>query len=181
MSFTYLDERSVYEERYDKTTVAICRDREALVQEALGERPPLNSRGEAEPGTGYYEYSIMYFHFVEAVAGERWQQREETITTWMAEDEAKERRLADAEPAVMPYCRACGEDMQITHKSYLHRERGPTNADKEDILFMFDCTSCDKRMASWQGIERLKVAQVADVLAKAAANAGYIDFKLGEL
>lgn len=150
MSFTYLDERSVYEERYDKTTVAICRDREALVQAALGERPPLNARGEAVTGTGYYQYSMMYFHFVEAIAGERWQEREETIRKWMAEDEAKDRRLADARPAAIPYCRSCGEDMQITHKSYHHREHGPTNADDDDILFMFDCTSCNRRMASWQ-------------------------------
>jgi hypothetical protein len=86
MSFTYLDDRSVYEERYDKTTVALCRDREAMVEKCLGARPTLNSHGEAETGTGYYQYSIMYFSLVEALAGERWQEREETIRKWMTED-----------------------------------------------------------------------------------------------
>jgi hypothetical protein len=149
MSFTYLDDRLAYEERYDKTTVAICRDREEMVHKFLGERPPLNSQGEAEADSGYYQYSLMYFHLVEEVAGERWQEREETIRNWMAGDEAKDLRLANATPATVPYCRSCGEDMQITHRSYLHRERGK-KADEEDILFMFDCKSCNKRMASWQ-------------------------------
>jgi predicted RNA-binding Zn-ribbon protein involved in translation (DUF1610 family) len=149
MSVTYLDDRSIYEERYDKTTVAICRDREEMVHKLLGERPPLNSHGEAEADSGYYQYSLMYFHFVEQVAGERWQEREDTIRDWIARDEAKDLRLANATPATVPYCRSCGEDMQITHKSYLHRERGK-KADEEDILFMFDCTACNKRVASWQ-------------------------------
>jgi hypothetical protein len=92
MSFTYLDDRSVYKERYDKTTVAICRDREEMVHKFLGERPPLNARGEAEADSGYYQYSLMYFHLVEEVAGERWQEREDTIRKWMAGDEAKDLR-----------------------------------------------------------------------------------------
>jgi predicted RNA-binding Zn-ribbon protein involved in translation (DUF1610 family) len=149
MSPTYLDDRSVYEERYDKITVELCRDREEMVQKLLGERPPLDSRGEADAASGYYQYSIMYFHFVEALAGERWQGRNATVNEWMAEDEAKDRRLADAKPAVIPYCRSCGEDMQITHTSYLRGEGGKTKAD-EDILFMFNCKSCNKRVASWQ-------------------------------
>jgi hypothetical protein len=149
MSFTYLDDRSVYEERYDKTTVAICRDREGMVHKLLGERPPLNQHGEAEADSGYYQYSLLYFHFVEEVAGERWQGREDTLRDCMAKDEAKDLLLADATPATIPYCRSCGEDMQVTHKSYLHRERG-NRTDARDILFMFDCQSCDKRMASWE-------------------------------
>jgi predicted RNA-binding Zn-ribbon protein involved in translation (DUF1610 family) len=150
MSFTYLDDRSVYEERYDKSTVAICRDREEMVHKFLGERPPLNSHGEAEADSSYYQYSLIYFQFVEALAGERWQEREETIRNWMAKDETKDSRLASAMPAVIPYCPSCGEDMQITHRSYMHRERGKTRTDEEDILFIFDCKSCNKRLASWQ-------------------------------
>jgi hypothetical protein len=150
MSFTYLDDRSVYEERYDKATVELCRGSEQMMQKLFGERPPLNTRGEADSASGYYQYSIMYFHLVEALAGERWQEREETINKWMADDEAKDLRLENAKPVVLPYCRSCGEDMQITHTSYLRREGGKTKAGEEDILFMFDCKSCNKRMASWQ-------------------------------
>lgn len=104
MSITYLDDRSVYEERYDTITVGVCNAREQMVLDIMGERPPLDTKGQADAATGYYPYSIFYFELVESVAGERWQQREEAIGRWMAEDEAKDRRLADARPAEVPYC-----------------------------------------------------------------------------
>jgi hypothetical protein len=61
----------------------------------------------------------------------------------------KDRRLADAQPAAIPYCRSCGEDMQISLRSYLHRDRSGGKTD-DDILFMFDCKPCHKRVAAWQ-------------------------------
>lgn len=148
MSDTRLQDREQYEERYDKITVEFCREREEMVQKLFGDRPPLDSRGDADPANGYYIYSVMYFQFVEALAGERWQERDKTINEWVAEDESKDRRLASAQPAVTPYCRSCGEDMQITLRSYLHRDRPGAKAD--DILFMFDCKPCHKRLALWQ-------------------------------
>ena len=149
MSDTRLQGREQYEERYDKITVEFCREREEMVQKLFGDRPPLDSRGDADPANGYYIYSVFYFQFVEALAGERWQEREKTINEWVAEDEAKDRRLAGATPAVTPYCRSCGEDMQITLRSYLHRDRPGAKAE-DDILFMFDCKPCHKRLALWQ-------------------------------
>ncbi len=146
----YLEDRSVYEERYDRITVELCRTREQIVDGALGERLPLDSRGDADPANGYYIYSVMYFELVEVLAGERWQEREETIRRWMEEDGAKDRRLADATPAVTPYCRVCGEDMQVRRRNYLHRERRGRKADEEDILFLFECKPCNKRMVLWQ-------------------------------
>jgi hypothetical protein len=151
MSFTYLDDRSVYEERYDKLTVELCRDRENMVENLLGERPPLDSQGEADPANGYHIYSMMYFQFVEALAGERWQEREATINEWMAEDEAKDRGLENARPAATPYCRSCDEDMEVTSRVYHQRTRGGrSKGGHDDILFMFDCRRCNKRVASWQ-------------------------------
>jgi predicted RNA-binding Zn-ribbon protein involved in translation (DUF1610 family) len=67
----------------------------------------------------------------------------------MAGDEEKDRRLAAAKPAVIPYCHSCGEDMQLTLRSYLHRDRAGAKND-DDILFMFDCKPCHKRVAAWQ-------------------------------
>lgn len=145
---SFLADRSVYEDRYDTITVDLCRWREQLVLDALGERPALDARGEADSASGYYQYSILYFEFVELVAGDRWQRREDTITEWMAADEAKDRRLAEARPAKIPYCRSCGEDMEIATKHYHHRER--SGKEQDDILFMFDCKRCHKRVASWQ-------------------------------
>jgi|ERR1700730_4233536 len=114
---SHLQDRERYEDRYDTITVELCRVRENMAHNLLGERSPLDPEGNADSATGYYQYSILYFGLVEGLAGDRWQEREETIRKWMAEDEARDRRLAAAKPAVTPYCRSCGEDMQITHKS----------------------------------------------------------------
>ena len=149
---TYLQDRSAYEKRYDSITVELCRVREELVTNTLGERPLLDGNGDADPANGYYVYSIFYFQFVESLAGERWQNREARIGEWMIEDEAKDQRLAEATPSTIPYCRSCGEDMTITDRLYHHRENGGKG--KNEILFMFDCTHCSKRLAFWQdGVE----------------------------
>jgi len=147
---TYLQDRSIYEERYDSTTVELCRIREQMVTDTFGDRPPLDAYGNADPANGYYVYSIFYFQFVESLAGERWQEREQKISEWMAEDEAKDQRLAEAKPSTIPYCRSCGEDMQITDRLYHSRRDGRGKKDKDAIMFMFDCPQCEKRLAFWE-------------------------------
>jgi predicted nucleic acid-binding Zn ribbon protein len=157
MSITYLKDRSVYEDRYDAITVELCRAREETVEKTLGERPPIGADGEVDPANGYYVYSVFYFQFVETVAGERWQKREETIRKWMADDDAKDRQLAEAKPSVHPYCLSCGEDMAIFEKTFLHCEQTRKKAD--DILFMFECKPCGKRQALWQDGSQWEGAQ----------------------
>lgn len=121
---SYLQARSEYEERYDKITVELCRLKEQIVTDTLGERPSLDSDGEADPENGYYIYSIFYFQFVESLAGERWQEREEKIREWMTADEEKDQRLAEAKPSATPYCRSCGEEMEITSRSTIVARAG---------------------------------------------------------
>jgi hypothetical protein len=149
MTTTSLNDRSVYEDRYDKITVELCRNRERMMHDLFGERPALDAEGRADSASGYYQYSMFYFQLVESVAGERWQQRGETVRQWMADDETKDRRLAAAQPATIPYCRSCGENMEIHLKTYQHRE-GKGTKDEEGILFMFDCKPCHTRLAFWQ-------------------------------
>jgi len=150
MSITYLNDRSIYEKRYDKITVELCRVCEQIVYNAFGDRPALDRHGHADSATGYYQYSIFYFQLVELLAGERWQERDTTISKWMKADEEKDRRLAEAKPSTTPYCRSCGEDMRIKLKSYASRERGDSKKDDDDILLMFKCEPCNKLMALWQ-------------------------------
>ncbi len=147
---THLQDRSVYEERYDQITVELCRMREQIVTDRLGERPPLDARGDADPANGYYIYSMFYFQFVESLAGERWQEREEKIQEWMTADEEKDQRLAAAKSSTTPYCRSCGEDMEITSRLYHPRKEGRGTKAEDAILFMFDCKQCKKRLAFWQ-------------------------------
>jgi hypothetical protein len=53
--------------------------------------------------------------------------------------------LAEAQPSTVPYCRSCGEDMEITDRLYHRREIG--GKVENEILFMFDCAHCNKRLA----------------------------------
>jgi hypothetical protein len=147
---TYLQDRSVYEDRYDSITVELCRIREERVVDALGERPPLDANGDADPANGYYVYSIFYFQFVESLAGERWQEREAKIRKWIGEGEEKDQRLAEARPSTIPYCRSCGEDMHITDRLYHRRRASRGKKDEDAIMFMFDCPQCKKRLAFWE-------------------------------
>jgi predicted RNA-binding Zn-ribbon protein involved in translation (DUF1610 family) len=159
MTFTHLDNRSVYEERYDRHTVELCREREEAIEKLFGKRPPLDAEGNADPDNGYYIYSVLYFQLVEAMAGSRWRERKDTIQQWMTADEAKDRRLATARSPVTPYCHSCGEDMQIIDVTYLHREHAKLQ-DVDDILFMFECNPCNKRMALWEDGTEWKPAPV---------------------
>lgn len=150
MSDTRLQDREQFEESYDKITVELCREREQMVFNVFGEQPTLSPKASNEETGHYYQYSMFYFQLVESLAGERWQERQEAIGKWIAADEEKDRRLAAARPDVTPYCRSCGEDMEIKLKSYLSRERGSAKKDKDDVLFMFRCVPCNTRMALWQ-------------------------------
>jgi hypothetical protein len=153
MADTHLQTREQYEERYDGITVEVCRLREQAVYEVLGEPPTMNPKVAAtssEEMWGYYRYSMFYFELVESLAGERWQERDTTIREWMKKDEEKDRHLAEAKPSTTPYCRSCGEDMEIKLKTFASRERGGAKKDKDDVLFMFRCVPCNTRMALWQ-------------------------------
>jgi hypothetical protein len=147
---SHLQDRAQYEERYDQITVDLCRVRERMVFAAFGEQPKLSPEASNEETGAYYHYSMFYFRLVELLAGERWQEREEIIGGWITADEEKDRRLAAARPAVTPYCRSCGEDMEIKLKSYLSRKRDKAKQDQDNILFMFRCVPCNTRMALWQ-------------------------------
>lgn len=94
----------------------------------------------------YLEYSKYYFLFVEAQAAARADGRDAAIARWMEEDQAKDDKLATAHVAGATYCRACGKDMRVISKDYMHRD----GHKDDDILIMFECDNCNKRTAFWQ-------------------------------
>jgi predicted RNA-binding Zn-ribbon protein involved in translation (DUF1610 family) len=67
----------------------------------------------------------------------------------MRKDEEKDTRLESARPKKTPYCLICGEDMSIIHKHYMSR-RDTASSAEDEILFMFECKKCNKRIAFWQ-------------------------------
>lgn len=146
--YIYLKERKYYEDRYDDATVAKCRSGERIVNDTfttMEKKPGKKELADKLPGW-YLHYSQYYFLFVESAAAERAANREATIAKWMAEDQKKDERLASAHISGETFCRACGKDMRVVNKDYLHRD----NRKEDDILIMFECGACNKRMAFWE-------------------------------
>lgn len=145
---TSLKDRQYYEDRYDDGTVAMCRLGERIVNDTfkiMEKKIPKKELTEKLPGW-YLQYSMYYFWFVESAAAERAENREATIAKWMAEDEKKDDRLAKAHISGGTYCRSCGKDMRVTGKDYMRRD----NRKDDDILIMFECLDCNKRMSLWE-------------------------------
>lgn len=146
--FKHLRERKYYEDRYDDGTVAKCRSGERIVDDTfkvMEKKLTKKELTERLPGW-YLQYSLYYFWFVETAAAERAENRETTITKWMEEDEKKDDRLAKAHISGGTYCRTCGTDMRVISKDYMRRD----NRKDDDILIMFECVECNKRMALWE-------------------------------
>lgn len=145
--YTYLQDRQHYEDRYDDGTVAKCRSGERIVNDTfkiMEKNLTIKELTERLPGW-YLQYSLYYFWFVETAAAERAENRETTITKWMEEDEKKDDRLVKAHISGGTYCRTCGKDMRVISKDYMRRD----NRKDDDILIMFECVECNKRMALW--------------------------------
>lgn len=146
--YTHLKERKHYKDRYDESTVEICRKGERVVNQTFTEMQKKLSAKELKqhmPGW-YLQYSILYFSMVEMPAALRVAEREETITKWMKQDDDKDQRLADAHIAGGTCCRSCGKDMRVISKDYMRRE----GHKEDDVLLMFECEACNKRKAFWQ-------------------------------
>lgn len=150
--YTYLKDRQHYEDLYDKGTVEHCQSGERVVNQTFAEmdkKLPAAEKKKRQAGW-YLMYSQLYFQFVETVAFGRRHERDKKIAEWMEADEQKDRRLAEAQMAKIPFCRSCGKDMKQISKDYMPRDRGVSKDREDDILFMFECEACNKRLAVWQ-------------------------------
>ena len=146
--YTYLKDRQYYEDRYDDGTVEICRSGERIVNDTFKIMEKKVSKKElTEKLPGWYlQYSTYYFWFVESAAAACHEKRDATIAKLIEEDEKKDDRLAKAHISGGTYCRSCGKDMRVISKDYMRRD----NRKDDDILIMFECDGCNKRLALWQ-------------------------------
>ncbi len=152
MSYVYLKDRKHYEDRYDEGTVEQCRSGERIVNKTFAEmdkRLPASEKQNRQAGW-YLMYNRLYFQFVETVAAMRRHEREKRIAEWMKADELKDGRLTEAQIVKLPYCRSCGNDMEQISKEYMSRDHASGTDNEDDILFMFECARCNKRLAMWR-------------------------------
>lgn len=149
MSGTYLQPRKKYEERYDRLTVELCRQKEAMLAEVFRKSKAEKIKKVKDADRQFRVVAGIFHYFeVEMLAGERWQKRTETIERWIAEDNAKDQRLAEARLTNEPECEHCGKTgLRIISKDLMNRGEV---LDHEEVLFMLECSSCNRRTAIWE-------------------------------
>jgi Zn-finger nucleic acid-binding protein len=82
---------------------------------------------------------------------DRYENRDSCITDWIARDESKDARIANARLSNEPICQHCNKDgLRIKDKSLIHRERNGNHNDPELVLFTLHCPYCDKNSAYWE-------------------------------
>lgn len=146
--YTQLKDQEYYENRYDEGTVAQCRSAEEVVNgtfKAMEKKLSKKELYDKLPGW-YLQYSQYYFLLVETTAVKRAISREAQIAKWMEEDQKQDEKLASAHISGGTYCRTCGKDMHVISKDYMRRY----GRKDDDILIMFECETCNKRLALWQ-------------------------------
>ena len=147
---TYLKDREVYEDRYDRETVEIGRREGTMLGSAFLETI---DKWEDQNIAHFWENRLYWWLFEIPYLLPRWEEREQTIESWMFEDKRLDKRLEEARPRMEPRCSSCkGHGLRLVNKLLMRRESGD---DKQSVLFMFDCAHCKKRTACWEdGIER---------------------------
>jgi hypothetical protein len=154
-----LKSREVYENRYDRMTVAQGRHDLSSLFRARDEflKKVEANGGDQKPEATEFWWERLCFWLVELPLGERWSKKDETIREWMSEDEAKDERLSSARLLKEPVCYHCGKTgLRIKFKELMHRTGDYSNPKDEHVLFMLQCTHCQKNTAYWEDAEQFK-------------------------
>lgn len=150
--YTHLKERSYYENLYDKHTVEDARRCIKYYEDFYKEFEEKLPRGDKleRPGNAL----LLNMFYMEVIGNElcrRYEERDQKIRDWMAQDEAKDHQLASARLAEEPYCQHCSKQgLRITDKQLMHRGEKYKYDDPEEVLFMLGCLSCGKTSAFWE-------------------------------
>lgn len=157
---SYLKEESYYFDQYDRMTVDICREEENFVQEIYQEmyakakkEGKLNKEFENDISRGM---GVVWYFKVEYKAGERWEKRKETVKEWMERDNVQDAKLQSAEPPFVEKCIHCNDTkIRVISRDLMNKK----DSEHEEVLFMFECSSCKKRMAFWEDGSEWKVRE----------------------
>lgn len=135
--FIYLKPEQHYIDIYDSGTIDYCRRFEegfqAKAEKLLPKKRPVETKKSQEHPGGVVAVALYFY------SGERAVKKEETIQKWMQEDQARDKKLATAEPPGNILCPSCGESMACNMKDLYHAYEFPLR-----VLFLFRCQSCNK-------------------------------------
>lgn len=159
MVFQHLKERNYYECLYDLHTVESARKGmvyyDKFVKDLKAKLPP--DEKIDRPGNAL----ILNIFYLQTVGNEllsRYEKRDERINSWMARDQAKDDRIAEARLTEEPACHHCGrQGLRIIDKSLMHRDEHYNYDEPDEVLFMLKCTHCDKNSAFWEDGSKWRV------------------------
>lgn len=157
MMINHLKSRKEYEDRYDRQTVNIGREKVALHLKACDELKK-KIKDDPKPKATEFWLGKIFFLYVEVPLGERWEKRESTIREWQASDEAKDAKLENTRPTTEPVCYHCGKTgLRLSTKMLHNRNGNYTDPDNEQVLFIFKCPHCQKPTSYWEDGELFKI------------------------
>lgn len=148
---SYTKDRAYYEDLYDRLTVESARRGAVYYDDFYKDFELKLPKSEKidRPGNAF----LLNVFYMETVGNEllrRYEDREQTIASWLERDEAKDRQLTDARLTEEPKCRHCSKQgLRIIDKNLMHRNEGAKYDDPEDVLITLRCTHCKKNSAFW--------------------------------
>lgn len=142
-----LQEKSVYEDRYDHTTVMIARLDMKLFFDFRDKWQEQSPDTEENKFRNTWHLNNIYMMIVGSKLVDRYGEREQAIQAMIAKDEAREARLSATRLTDEPACDHCGKTgLRINDKEFMHRG----NQEDDDVLFILRCGDCDKNTAVWE-------------------------------
>lgn len=150
--YTHLKQRQYYEDLYDKFTVEAARRGMVHYDKFLSDFEAKLPKGEKldKPGNAFV-INVFYMETVGNDLLRRYENRDSTINEWIARDEAMDEQIASARLSEEPYCHHCGKrGLRIIDKSLMHRGDNYEINDPEEVLFMLQCSHCEKNSAFWE-------------------------------
>lgn len=150
--YTHLKDRQYYEDIYDRHTVEWAR-RDTVYYDNFHDEMKRNlPKGEKldKPGNAF-ALNLFYMQVVGNDLLRRYEEREGSITEWMARDSAKDEQIAEARLSSEPTCRHCDKQgLRLIDKILIHRGDHHDFDEPEEVVFTLCCPYCEKNTAIWE-------------------------------
>jgi len=131
--FKHLQPESYYSDLYDRFTVEECRRMEkGLSKVEYKPETESDKKSKKKEIKVIVDLSPLPLYFLK---GDRYVRKSETVSEWMARDQAKDDLLASVRPPEGIRCLACGSVLTPNFKNF--HDGWPDKNDR--VLFMYDC------------------------------------------
>lgn len=131
--YKYEKDPIYYNDMYDRHTVEMGR-----LKDKISSKKKYKNKIKNEWAKVVHQVSMEFWK------GERFRNKSETINAWISEDRRKDKLLNEAKPHRGVHCLLCNSILECTDKTLVDWK------DKEDIIFMYECPSCNSRRAFYK-------------------------------